>query len=179
MWDLLGQIGYQVSRAGNAAQNVFGGGVSTDPNDFTALGVDKDYAYANDPKAQSAYEQALRDGQVLVDRGLRSPQENESAARAAADRWLNDPLRFVTEPLDNFLTGNPVGRAVAPAVEQGAGWSSASGGHAGMAAPATRAGDLDTARIVDNAAQEYHRNQPSPVPLRSTRRRASGMVGTG
>ena len=159
MFDFLNRIGFQVSRAGNAVQNVFGGGVATDNNQYNFWGEKADTTYSDNPRAKAAYDQTIREGQALIQAGYSSPADVEARAREAADRWVDDPLSPITGPVNDFLTQNPVGQTLAPAVANGAGYSTQTGAHVGMQAPAATPGNFDVEGAADRAIADRVRKQ--------------------
>ena len=90
------------------------------------------------PELQQMYAQALLSG------------TDPSTARQQVDRYSMGPI---FGGINDFLTGNPVGQAVAPALAAGVGWSSAS--------PTSTP---DYTSKINTAADTYKGTQPSPLP---------------
>lgn len=84
--------------------------------------------------------------------------ENKHVVPAA--RAVDDFLSPVTDPVAEFLVGNPVGRAVEPVLRTGAGYSTDRGAHVGMAAPTGPTGQIDIDGIVDRVVAKHDSAQP-------------------
>lgn len=110
----------------------------------------------NDPSANTAQQHAnnyYSSGQSAIDGAQKAQQAAQ--ANAQLPQWQ--------QGVDNFLTTNPLGQAVAPVLSGGAGYSTNGGFHAGMSAPAPAPVSNSTLNnTINSAVNTYHANNRTP-----------------